>query len=65
VGDRLEVGIVEAGGRHLAGQGHADGVRDPLAERSGRRLDAHRVSELGMPRGLAPPLAERLKLGHR
>ena len=44
---------------------HADGVRDALAQRPRRRLDAGRVPVLGMPRRLGAELAEVLDLLHR
>ena len=34
------VGAVELGGQAALGDGHADGVGEALAERSGGRLDA-------------------------
>ena len=49
---------VEAGGSHLAGDSHADGVADPLPQRSCRRLDSRRVVKLRMPRCPAVQLAE-------
>src|SRR6185295_14127123 len=48
--------------RELLGDRDADRARDPLAERSGRRLDADRVAVLRVPRGLRAELAEALEL---
>ena len=57
---------VEARLGHLRGDGHADGVRDALAERAGGRLDAARgVRELGVAGRLRAELAEALHLVER
>ena len=40
------------------GDGHADGVAEPLAQRAGGGLDADGVAVFGVPRGLRTPLAE-------
>ena len=64
--EHAEPGIVaEPGLQVRPGDRHADRRRDALAERAGRRLDARRVSVLGMPRGHAAPLAEALQLVQR
>ena len=59
------LGGVEAGGRHLGGDGHADEVARALAERPGRGLDAGGLAELGVARGLAVQLAEGLHVIQR
>ena len=46
--DDLVPGPVEPRGQHALGQRHADGVRDALAQRPGRRLDPGRVAVLGV-----------------
>ena len=61
----VEGGRSEARVLHARGERHADGVRDPLAERARRRLDARRVPILRMPGRAAPELAEALELVHR
>ena len=53
----LDVGA-EAGAELALGDGHADGVGEPLAERPGRHLDAGGVAALGVARRAGPPLAE-------
>ena len=47
------------------GDGHADRVREALAERAGRRLDAGRQAVLRVPRRPRAPLAERLEVVER
>ena len=42
-------GAVELARQHLLGEREADRVREALAERAGRRLDAGRRADLGMP----------------
>ena len=64
VDDRV-TGAVEAIREKPLGDRHADGVRRPLPERPGRRLDARREPVLGVPRGPAPPLAKRLQVVER
>jgi len=44
------LGGVETSGRHLAGERHADGVADALAEGARGRLDAGSLTELRMAR---------------
>ena len=56
---------VELGGEPALRDGHADGVREALAERSGRRLDAGRQAVLRVARRAAAPLAERLEVVER
>ena len=58
-------GAVEAHGQPALGERHPNGVRDALAERSGRGLDAGRVPQLGMPRRERSPLPEVHNLLHR
>ncbi len=58
VDDRLaETGVGEA-----LGDRHADGCRQPLAERAGRRLDAGRVLILRMPRRHGAELTKVLEV---
>ncbi|MGY4486277.1 hypothetical protein ACVWWR_005468 [Bradyrhizobium sp. LM3.2] len=45
---------------HSLGECHADRGRNPLAQRTGRRLDARRVAIFRMARRLGAPLPERL-----
>ena len=45
------LGRVEARRGHLAGDRHADGVADALAQRAGGGLDAGRLAELRVARG--------------
>ena len=52
-------------GEVALGDRHADGVREPLAEGPGRRLDARGEPVLGMPRRLRAPLPEALELLER
>ncbi len=61
---RLEVGRIEAFGRHFGGDAHADAVGESLTQRAGRNFDADSVAELWMPRSPAPPLAEIFDLFH-
>ena len=56
-GVRVEQAVLAAGGH-----GHADGVGDTLAERSGRGLDAGGVAVLRVARRLAAPGAQRLEV---
>ena len=53
---------VERGAEEALGDGHADGVGEALAERTGGGLDAGRVPVLGVAGRLAAPLAERLQV---
>ncbi len=55
----------EQRGEVALGDGHADGVGQPLAERSGRGLDAGRVTVFGMAGRERAELAEALDLGDR
>ena len=66
VGVVIDGAVAEAGVHEALGQGHADGVGQPLAEGPGRRLDARRVAVLGVAGGARPELAEVLQLieGH-
>ncbi len=61
---RVAVAAVTRGQMRFADR-HADGVREALAERTGRDLDARRVAALGMARRLAAPLAELLQIVER
>ena len=51
----------EARAREPRGERHADAVREALAERAGRRLDAGRVAVLGMTGRARVELAEVLR----
>ena len=53
---------VEQAALAAGGHGHADGVRDALAERAGGGLDAGGVAVLGVARGLGAPGAEGLEV---
>ena len=61
-GDRPGVVIDQTGAEAVAqeslGDRHADGVGEPLAERSGRHLDAGSVAGLGVPRRARPERAK-------
>ena len=63
--DDLVVRPVVALGEEALGDREADAVREALAERARRRLDARRVVHLGMARGERLPLAEALQLLER
>ena len=63
--DDRAVRPVELVGEPALRDGHPDRVREALAERSGRRLDAGRQAVLGVARGDAAPLAERLEVLER
>ena len=53
----------EAGAQVALGDGHPDRVAEALTERAGRHLDARgAVVGLGVARGVAAPLAERLEV---
>ena len=56
---------VVARGKVRFGDGHADRVRETLAERAGRDLDAGSVAALGMARRLAAPLTKLLDVVER
>ena len=56
--DDGEALAVEGGGEVRLGDRHADGVRDALPERAGRRFDAGRVAVFGVPGRFVPELAE-------
>src|SRR6185437_10050511 len=58
VAEDLEIRAIVAAGEPRLGDRHADAVRDALAERTGRRLDARHPSIFGMTRRLAAELAE-------
>ena len=57
--------LAEFGGQHPLGERHADGGREPLAQRPGRRLDPERMAVFRMARRLGADLAERLQIGDR
>src|SRR5205814_10372932 len=57
IDDRM-AGAIEERRELCLGDGHADCIPGPLAERSRRRLYAGRDAVLGMPRGAAAPLPE-------
>ncbi len=63
--DDLVAGFVEFRGQKFLGHGHADGVGDALAERTGGGLDAGGVAVFGMARCLAVQLAELLQVVDR
>ena len=63
--DDLVVRTVVALGEEPLGHAEADAVREPLAERPGRHLDAGGVMHLGVPGRLRLPLAEALQLFER
>ena len=63
--DDLVAVAVEARGEHALGERHADGGRDALAERAGRRLDPGRVAVLGVAGGRRAELAEVLEVVER
>ena len=63
--DDVEAVAVELGGEHLLGQRHAHRVGQALAERSGGRFHAGRVTVFGVPRCLAVQLAELLDVVDR
>ena len=61
-----KVGVVlEPGLHHSLRERHADPVREALAERAGRGLDARHKAVLRMTGGLRAPLAEPLQFLHR
>ena len=62
--DRVRRGV-EARRGHLAGDSHADGVADALAQRAGGALDAGSFAELGVTRGDAVQHAELFHLVER
>ena len=63
--DDLVVRPVVAVGEEALRDRHADAVREALAERAGRRLDARRVPVLGVTRRARAPLAELLQVVER
>src|SRR5438093_580118 len=63
--DERVAGAVEASGQVSLGDGHPDGVAEPLTERTRGRLDAGGEVALGMPRGAAPEPPEALDLLER
>ena len=48
----------EAGAQHFLGHGETDGGRDPLTQRTGRRLDPLGVAVFRVTGGLGAPLTE-------
>ena len=58
-------GTVEPGCEQFFRECHADGVREPLPERSGRRLNARCHADLRMSGRLGMELAKSLQFGHR
>src|SRR5207245_6901327 len=64
VDDRM-AGAVEAGGEVRLGDGHPDGVAEPLTERTRGDLDAGGGVALGVARGAAPEPPEALDLLER
>ena len=58
-------GGVEAGGHHVPGEGHADGVGDALSEGAGGGFDAGGAAELGVAGGEGAELAEALEVVDR
>ena len=65
VGPVVDGPVAEARIQQALGQRHADGVAEPLAERSRRRLDPGGVAEFRMAGRAAAELAEVLQLLHR
>ncbi len=63
--DDLRIGLVEFLREQRFGERHADRIRNPLAERAGRRFDARRDAVFGVTRRLRMKLAEMLQLFHR
>ncbi len=63
--DDFVAGLVEFVCQQLFGHGHADRVRNPLAQRAGRGFHAHGVTIFRMARGLGVHLAEALDFFHR
>ena len=63
--DDVVVRLVELGGQAALGDGHAHGIGEALAQRSGRGLDAGGQTVLGVSRGLGAELAEALELLER
>jgi hypothetical protein len=63
--DDAQVVAVVARGEVRLGERHADGGRDALPERPGRRLDARRVVHLGVAGRAAAPLAVAAQVVHR
>jgi hypothetical protein len=60
--DDGEAGAVEFIGKELLRERHADRIRHSLAERAGRGLNTQREVVLGVTRGLAAQLPERLQV---
>ena len=63
--DNLVPGLIEVSRQPALGNRHAHGVRNPLSERSGRRLHAGRQVVFRMPRAFRAKLAEPFDLGER
>jgi len=61
IDERVAV-AVELGRQGALGDGHADGVGEPLTERTGGRLHARCVTDLGMPGGHGMQLPEAFDL---
>lgn len=61
----LAVRLVEGGGQVLLGDGHPDGVRDALPERSRRHLHPRSDEVLRVPRGHRVHLSEVFEVIHR
>ena len=64
------VGVVvdhfaEFGRQHPLGERHADRRREPLAQRTGRRLDPERMAVFRVAGGLGAGLTERLQVSER
>ncbi len=62
--DQRQPRPVELGGEHLLRERHADGVREPLAQRAGRGLDAHGEIVLRVSCAATAELAEMPDLVH-
>lgn len=60
----MAVAVVARGEMRFA-NGHANRIRQTLAERSGGHLDARRMAAFGMARGLAAPLPKLLEILQR
>ena len=54
--------VAELGRQHALCERHADRRREPLTQRTGRRLDPERVTVFGMAGRLGAELAERLQI---
>ena len=65
IGAVIDQFLAVARRHHALGERHADGRGKALAERPGRRLDAERVTMLGMAGRAAAELAETLQFPDR